>query len=536
MATLAAAGTDGIWSALRNRGFRSLWCASIAINLTIWMQSVAAAWLMVSLTPSPLMVALIQTATALPSFLFALPSGVMADLVDRRRYLMTVLGCMVLSALALCLCALGGGLGPWLLLFLTFCLGIGFALQGPAWYTAQTDSVARAMLPSALALSALSYSAARAVGPALAGAMVSGLGVMAVFGLAALLLCVAWLVLLRWDNPKHSSQLPPENLASGMFSVLRYVRHSDVMRVQILRTVLFVGAASSLWALLPLLAGPKVGGGAGAYGLLLGSLGIGSMAGALIMPKLKDRIEMNRLMEWSVVLYALAMLACAYVPNLAVMCAALVLAGMGWLCVGNTNMLAMQSAVPSWIRARVLAVYMLTFQGAMATGSAFWGLVADRIGATPALACCAVLMLPVLLVMRRFPARMGDETEVTQAEGLLALAPMVAAPATDAVVAVQITYQVEPARREEFLRQAYAIGKVRRRDGASMWRIYRDLDGDGRYIERFLVDSWSQYLRQRSRATMADMAAEQRLRAMHSGSAEPQLAHFVSEAEPQAAA
>lgn len=523
--------TESIWAALGNKAFRRLWCASVALNLTIWMQSVAAAWLMVTMAASPLMVALIQTATALPSFLFALPSGVMADLMDRRRYLMTVLAFMVLSSVVLCVLAWRGGLGPWSLLFLTFCLGAGFALQAPAWFTTQSDIVARSLLPSALALSTLSYSSARAVGPALAGAMVSGFGVLAVFGLGALLLAGALAVVIMWDSPRRASQLPPESLAAGIGSALRYVRHSAMMQVQILRTVLFVGAASALWALLPLLAGAG-GSAAGAYGLLLGCMGAGAVTGALLLPRLKNHIDMNPMMGYAALMYAGTTLCGAYLRSLPLLCMALFLSGIAWLAVGNTNMLALQSAVPAWIRARAIAVYMLAFQGAMAAGSAFWGLVASHAGAAMTLAASAGAMCIVALVMRRFPARIGELPEVTAADGFLhgEVATLQAPDASP--VAVQISYRVAPRDREAFLRLAYAMGKVRRRDGASLWRVYRDLDDESCYVERFLVDSWSQYLRQRGRATMADVALEQEMWTLHAGSEPPRIAHFVAQAHP----
>lgn len=523
--------TDSIWAAMGNQAFRRLWCASVALNLTIWMQSVAAAWLMVTLSTSPLMVALIQTASALPSFLFALPSGVMADLMDRRRYLMAVLGFMVLSAAALCVLAWQGELGPWMLLFLTFCLGTGFALQGPAWFTTQSDSVDRTLLPSALALSTLSYSSARAVGPALAGALVSAAGVLAVFGLGALLLAAALAVVVSWDSPKRANRLPPESLVSGIGSVLRYVRHSPMMQVQILRTVLFVGAASALWALLPLLAASS-GSEAGAYGVLLGCIGTGAVTGALVLPKLKNRIEMNPMMSLAALVYALTTLCGAYLRNVPLLCITLFLSGIAWLAVGNTNMLALQSAVPAWIRARAIAVYMLAFQGAMAIGSAFWGFVATHAGTRPTLVASAAMMCAVVLVMRRFPARMGELAEVTEADGVLHPEPGAPGVPDAAVVAVQISYQVAAHDRDAFLRLAYAMGKVRRRDGASMWRVYRDLGDDCCYVERFLVDSWSQYLRQRGRATMADAALEQKLWELHAGKEPPHIAHFLAEAHP----
>jgi MFS family permease len=523
---------EKVWPALGVPAFRSLWIGNVALNLSIWMQSVAAAWMMVSLHASPLMVALIQTAAALPSFILGLPGGVMADMVDRRRYLRWVIGFMMCSAALLSALALTGGLTPWLLLALTFSLGCGFALQAPAWFTVQTESVPRSLLPSALALSAVSYSSARAVGPAVAGGLVSGFGVTLVFICNVGLLLVTMVAISRWKGAARVSAMPPEDLLSGMRSALRYVRHSDVMRVQIARTIAFAFVASAMWALMPMIARDMLSSGASGYGVLLGSIGGGSVVGALLLPRLKAMAEMNRMMALCGIVYGLATLLVAMIARLEVVCVLLFVAGVAWVGIGNTNMLALQSAVPGWIRGRSVAIYMLVFQGAMAAGSAFWGAVAAGMGASIALMVSALMMIGVLVVMWRLPARMGGEGEVTDGGAVFdsansALAGASASP--DAVVSVQIEYHIAAADRDEFLRQIVELGKARRRDGASFWRLLRDLDRDGVYMERFLADSWDQYLRQRSRTTVADRDAEQRLTDMHTGSEPPRMTHFASE-------
>lgn len=520
---------EKVWTSLGVPAFRSLWIGNVTMNLAIWMQAVAAAWMMVSLHASPLMVALIQTAAALPSFILGLPGGVMADMVDRRRYLRWVIGFMICSSVLLCALALQGALTPWLLLALTFSLGCGFALQGPAWFTVQTESVPRALLPSALSLSAVSYSSARAVGPAVAGALVSGFGVTLVFVCNVGLLLVTMVAVQRWKGEQRDSAMPPEDLLSGMRSALRYVRHSDVMRVQIIRTIAFAFVASAMWALMPMIAREMLSSGASGYGLLLGSIGGGSVAGALLLPRLKALTEMNRMMAVCGVVYGLATLLIAFVAQLEVVCVLLFVAGVAWVGIGNTNMLALQSAVPGWIRGRSVAIYMLVFQGAMAAGSAFWGAVAAAMGTSMALLLSALLMIGVLLVMWRLPARMGGDAEATDS-GVSFDTPLAGAnPSARAVVSVQIEYHIAPSNREEFLRLVVEMGKARRRDGASFWRLLRDLDRDSVYIERFLADSWDQYLRQRSRATLADRDAEEKLASLHVGSAPPRMTHFASE-------
>ncbi|KSG99934.2 MFS transporter [Pseudomonas aeruginosa] len=358
--------TSSLWAPLRFPTFRWLWLGALAMNLAIWMQNVGAAWLMVSLTTSPMLVALVQTAISLPAFFFGLPGGVFADIFNRRSYLLVTQVGMLLAALALVLACVSGLVGPMLLLGLTFAFGIGFALQGPAWYTTQAESVPRGFLASALALSSVSYSSARAIGPALAGGVVAVSGIVSVFVICAILLLGSLLVVLHMRRTEHAHALPAESLWSGLRGALRYARHSAVMRAQCLRTLAFVTAGSGLWALLAVVASES--GGAGGYGLLLGSVGAGTMFGALVLPVLRSRLEINRMLAVACLAYALGVLVVAQLENIWIQCGALFVAGIGWMCVGTTNLVAIQSAVPPWIRARSVAIYMLVFQGSLAMG------------------------------------------------------------------------------------------------------------------------------------------------------------------------
>jgi MFS family permease len=475
-----------------------------------------------------LMVALIQSATALPSFLLGLISGVMADLVDRRRYLLAVVSFMLVSAVSLWLFVAMDVVGPWMLIFFTFSMGVGFALQAPAWSTSQMDSVARALMPSAIALSALSYSSARALGPAMAGVVISGADVVTVFALCVGLLGLSFVALLLWKNSHQPSPLPPESLLSGLRSAHRYVRHSKIVKVQIVRTVAFTCAGSAVWALLPLFAEHQLNAGAGGYGLLLASMGAGAVVGALLVPRLKANFEINRMMAVATAVYGGVTLGVALVPSMFAVCAMLFVGGGAWLVVGNTNMLALQSSVPTWIRGRTLAVYMVVFQGAMAGASAGWGWVAGRIGTAETFVVSSVLMLVVMVLMRWFPARIADEAEATESSA--SLFPEIDPQRIPAggVVAVQIDYVVEADQRDQFLHRLDGIGRVRRRDGASFWGVFCSVEDERRIVERFFVDSWDHYLRQRSRMTIADQNAERAMWELHVGDAPPAISHYVS--------
>ncbi|NWL81001.1 hypothetical protein DM872_29535 [Pseudomonas taiwanensis] len=523
--------SNSLWAPLRFPAFRWLWLGALAMNLAIWMQNVGAAWLMVSLSSSPMLVALVQTAISLPSFFFGLPGGVFADIFDRRRYLLLTHAGMLLAALTLVGFCITGMIGPWSLLALTFAFGIGFALQGPAWYTTQAEAVPRAFMASALALSSVSYSSARAVGPALAGGVMAASGIVSVFIICTLLLACSVLVVACMRRPSEDASMPAETLWAGLRGALRYARYSEVVRTQCLRTIAFVGAGSGLWALLPVVASES--GGAGSYGLLLGSIGVGTMCGALVLPMLRAHLEINRMVLIASLVYALGMLVVAEVPSTMVQCVALFFAGIGWLCVGTINLVAIQSTVPPWIRARSVAIYMLVFQGSLAIGGAAWGAVATRIGTPDALLVASLMVVVSLLVMRRYRARLGDEAEVTPSSHEMPAFSFAELQPQDGPVTVQIAYQIRLEERTEFLRRIHAMGLNRRRDGASFWRVYRELERPAWYMERFMVDSWSDYLRQQTRATLADREAEESVRALHVGSEAPRVSHYLSEPLPR---
>ncbi|HEX8592440.1 MAG TPA: MFS transporter [Pseudomonas sp.] len=519
--------SNSLWAPLRFASFRALWLGALAMNLAIWMQNVGAAWLMVSLTASPMLVALVQTAISLPAFFFGLPGGVFADIFDRRRYLLVTQVGMFCTAAALITCTALTLVTPWLLLGLTFCFGIGFALQGPAWYTTQAESVPRPFMASALALSSLSYSSARAVGPALAGSVVAVSSVVSVFAVCALLLLGSLLVVIRMKAPERDTTLPPETLWAGLRGTLRYVRHSAVMRQQCLRTFVFVGGASGLWALLPVIASES--GGAGSYGVLLGSLGVGTMVGALLMPVVRARMALNPMLALAALLYAANCLLIALASSTAVQCVGLFFAGTGWLAVGTSNLIAIQSSVAPWIRARAVAIYMLVFQGSLAIGGALWGAAATHFDSRTALMLAALAVALSVLVMWRYPSWLGDDDEVTPSTDALPAFSFAGLAMGEGPVAVQIVYVVQQHHREEFLRLVNRIGAQRRRDGASFWRLYRDLDQPDHYLERFIIDSWTDYLRQQTRTTQADRQAEDKVKAFHYGDEPPKVSHFIGE-------
>lgn len=521
------------WAPLRHSIFRNLWIAGSVGYIALWMQNVAAAWTMTSLTPSPLMVALTQTAATLPAFLFGLPGGVLADLVDRRRLLLVTNLWLLLAAITLGVLTFTQTIGAWSLLLLTFALGAGYTLQAPAWQATNSDVLPREQVGPSLLLSGISANTARAVGPAIAGVVIAWLGSGAVFAVIALCYLGVIVVVLRWRSPpRRASELPSESLFGGMQAGLRYVRHSPVLVTQFTRCLIVYFSASALWALLPVVARDELGFSASGYGMMMACVGIGAVIGALLTPRLQSRFGPNGLMQGANLVFALVMLCLAYVKSVYPLYVALVIGGIAWIGISAVPNTSIQTGVPAWVRARTIAVFFLTYQVAMAAGAFLWGLIATSFGSPHAIAAAAGVAVFGLAIGHRYPIRFGSEAEVTPSqhwrEPLVEVEPGM----QDGPVAVQVSYQIDPARRVDFVRAAHALRAIRQRDGASIWRLYRDLGEPDRYVERFVVDSWGEYLRQRTRATLADKQIEERAAAFHIGNTPPRMFHFISESMP----
>ncbi|HXG50073.1 MAG TPA: MFS transporter [candidate division Zixibacteria bacterium] len=391
---------------LRRPLFRALWIASLASNIGTWMHEAGAAWLMTSLTESPVLVALMQTATTLPVFMLALPAGALADGADRRRVLLFTQGWMLAVAAVLGLLALADALTPWTLLAFTFALGAGAAVNAPAWQATMPVLVPREDLPSAVALTGMGLNLARALGPALGGAVVAALGPWAVFLLNAVSFSSVIAVLYRWRGPRPKSNASTEPVLASIAAGVRYVPRVPALRAVLVRTGLFVPFASALWALLPAVARHEMKLGSMGYGILFGCLGLGAAAGSFILPQLRRTLPWDRLTAGMTAVFAAALAGLAVVrhaPGLALVMAA---GGAAWITVLVSLNVATQSAAPTRVRARALAVYLLVFQGAMAAGGAFWGAVAEHAGSRAALLLAAGGLVASLALARRH--RLGN--------------------------------------------------------------------------------------------------------------------------------
>jgi MFS family permease len=516
------------WAPLRRPLFRSLWLAAVASNVGTWMQNVGAVWLMTSLTPSPLMVALVQTATSLPVFLLALPAGALADIVDRRRLLIAAQSAMLVASAALGVLTVAGRVTPWTLLGLTFVIGAGSAMNGPAWQAIMPELVPRAELTAAIALNGVAVNVARAVGPALGGLVIAVAGTGPVFLLNAASFVGVIAVLGRWRRVARATTLPPEHVAGAIRAGLRYARHAPALHAVLVRGGLFVFCASALWALLPVVARQRLAVGSTGYGVLLGCLGVGAIAGAAILPRLTAQLSIDAMVAAGTLAFAAVTCALAIATNVVSLCAALVVGGLAWLAVMASLNVAAQTTAAAWVQARALALYLLVFQGGLAAGSTVWGAVAARSGAPVALAAAAGGLAVGLAAIARWRLAPGQTLDLRPSAHIPEPSVVVEPPHEDGPVLVTIEYAIDPARAEEFTRTMREMSRVRRRDGATRWELFFDPAEPGRYLECFLVESWVEHLRQHQRATMADREAWDRTRAFQVGDAPPRASHFVA--------
>ncbi|WP_205028057.1 MFS transporter [Oleisolibacter albus] len=508
--------------------FRALWIATVISNIGTWMHDAGAGWLMTSLSEKPILVALVQAATTLPMFLFALPGGALADIVDRRRLLVLAQIWSLLCAGALALLTLAGLTGPLVLLAFTFAMATGAALSAPAFQAIVPELVPRPLLPQAVALNSLGINIARAVGPALGGFIIAAAGTPAVFALNAISVLGVMLVLLRWKRQAAPPTLPAERFLGALRAGARYARHSPALKTVLIRSVGFFLFASALWAFVPIIARRELGVGAAGYGALLGCMGGGAIIGAMLLPRLHGRISSNSLTVGASLLFALASLGLSQVRALWAAALVLALAGMAWIAVLSSFNVAAQTAVPTWVKARALAVNLLVFQGSMAAGSTVWGWLAGHIGIPATLMLAAAGLVLALGLALRW--RIAGDMAGNLAPSMHWPAPvMVAEGATDrGPVMITVEYCIDPAQATAFTAAMQRLRQIRHRDGAISWGLYQDAGDPGRMMESFVLESWLEHLRQHERVTHADREDQALVHAFHRGPEPPRVRHLIA--------
>ena len=477
-----------------------------------------------------LLVPLVQTASTLPAVLFSLVSGVLADIFNRQRLLLAVLAGMTVTGAALTALTIAGRMPPALLLTFTFVLGTGTIVATPAYQALVPELVPRQQIPAAAALNSISVNTARAIGPAIAGLLVARVGVSAVFAVNAASFAVYAAVVAVHPRLGHEPELP-ERFLPALRSGGRYVRHAPVVRRILLRAVLFLVPASALWALLPLIATRRLGLGSGGYGLLLASLGIGSILGALVLSWVREKLSPNALVVVATLVYAGALVGAVFSRTLGLTIVLLLPMGMAWVAFLSNANAAIQLTLPGWVRARGLSAYQMVLFGGQAAGAVLWGIVAGAAGLERGLLIAAGVMAAGALTVRRWPLHdiAGlDRSVVRWPEPQLTLDIDPGA----GPILVRVSYTVPADKEQEFLEAMGDLRLSRERTGATHWDLYRGADSPHAFMELFTVPSWEEHLRQhRERVTGAD--DQFRDAAARLSDPLPLVEHYVAAAVPE---
>ena len=493
------------------------------------MQDTAGTWLMTVLTTSPLLIALMQTAASMPVLLLGLLAGATADIYERRRLLLFWQMWMLGSVAILAVLTFLGVVSPWSLLFFTFMLNIGSAMNNPAWQAIVPELVPREEIPNAVTLNATSNNIARAVGPALGGLLIAAFarantGASWVFALnSASFVAVIW-ILWRWHRtPVYKSALPAERIFGSLRSGLRYLRYAPTLQGPLIRAFTFTFFVSAVWSLLALVAKQDMHQGAMGYGILNGSLGIGAIIGASLLARIRRRVDADTLLTGTSLYYVAVLLALAFVRTPWVIVPALVGAGFCWTSTMSTLNVSVQLSVPAWVYARALGAYLMTFQGGLALGSIAWGAVAEHFSTTVAMCCSAIGLAVTYPLVIRIHILKGKLPDLTPYQARRP-APDVADP-SDGPVRISIDYRIPAASYPEFSHRIHLLEGVRLRGGAVRWGIYRDAADPEHLNETFIMESWLDYLRSRERMTAADQTLRERVWALHAGGEPPHVTH-----------
>jgi MFS family permease len=515
----------------RHPAFAVIWSATLVSNVGGWMYSAACAWLMTSLDPSPFIVALVAAVNSLPIFLFAIPAGALADIFDKRKFLIVV----EIAATAVCaIHAIIVGLGwstPGNLLVFTFLVGAAGALTVPAWQAVVPQLVPKDDLPPAIAANSVGVNISRAIGPALGGAIISAWGIVAPFWInAASNLAIVGTLLWWKPATRLVTLLPSERFGQAILAGLRYARHNRHLRATLVRAAGFFLFASAYWALLPLVARQQIGGGASLYGILLGVIGAGAVAGAFLLPWLKQKLGPDRLMALGALGQAVAMVlyGLAHEPVLALVASAI--AGASWIAPLATLSVSAQVALPDWVRGRGLAIYTTVFFGCLTLGSVAWGEVAALVGLPLAHFLAAAGAVAAIALTWPWKLQTGAGVDLTPSMHWPAPITTQTIAQDRGPVLVTVEYRIQPADRAAFLEALAKLEHQRRRDGAYAWGVFEDAAEAGRMVETFLVESWMEHLRQHERVTEADRVLQDAVQRFHLGG-EPKVTHLIA-AEP----
>jgi MFS family permease len=519
---------------LRHPAFRLLWIANLVANTGLWMQNTGAGWLMTSLAPSPLMVSMVQVASLLPVFLLALPGGALADIMDRRIYLIGAQAWIALCGLVLAVLGFAGVLGAWGLVALTFAIGLGSAMNSPAWPATTPETVPRHDLTQAIVLNGIGFNLTRAVGPAIGGVVVAAFGPEVTFALNALCFGVVILALVAWKRPAAPMGLPKEHFLSAVRAGMGFARASPVLRATMVRGCLFFGFAAAVWGLLPLLVRHQLGLGPEWFGLMLAAMGVGAVATGFVLPALRNRLDRPGTVTAASVICGVSLIILGQAGHWSVGLLGMFGFGAAWITGASTLQASAQLASPSWVRARAIGIYQMATFGALALGAALGGWAGEELGLPLTLGLAGVGAILGGVAAHRLPLE-PPPPSAAPAAARPQPSPEPADPALAALLAggrnpllEVVRYHVDPADRATFLRIMAECRGVRLRSGALVWRLCEDVAHPERWVEIWMVESWTDHLREQERLTESDRAILAAAAALHRDEGPPEAARYLN--------
>ncbi|WP_284760108.1 MFS transporter [Agrobacterium sp. fls2-241-TYG-188a] len=512
---------------LKHQTYRTIWFASIASNFGGLIQAVGAAWMMTALSSSENMIALVQASTSLPIMLFSLVSGALADSFDRRRIMISAQLLMLTASVMLTVFAWSDWLSPWLLLFFTFMIGCGTALNNPSWQASVGEMVPREDLPAAVTLNSVGFNITRSVGPAIGGVIVAIAGAAAAFLVNTFSYFTLIYALIKWQPPKNTSTLPREQLLAAISAGMRYVAMSPNIGKVLVRGFLFGLSASAILALMPLVARDLVQGGPLTYGIMLGAFGVGAIGGALISARLREALSSEWIVRVAFLGFALSAAVTAVSTNAILTALVLTVSGASWVLALSLFNTIVQLSTPRWVVGRALSLYQTLTFGGIAVGSWLWGSLAENYGLSYSLLCSCVLMLFGVLVgfklaMPAFASLNLDPLNRFVEPNLrLDIKPR------SGPIAIMVDYEIDDSDLAEFMTLMVERRRIRLRDGAQNWTLMRDLENPDIWTEIYHVPTWVEYVRHNQRRTQADAESWDGILKLHRGDTRPRVHRMI---------
>ena len=520
-------------SPFRSNLYSTLWSAALFLYIGAAMYDIGASWLMTSLAPNPLFVSLITTATTLPIFLFALPSGTLSDIFDRRNILIITCAYMLIISMILGILTLVGVTTPIVLLIFTFALGAGMTMLRTPIIPIMSGLVSSSELPAALTLNAVAGNLGRIVGSAVGGFIVAIIAPWAVFFLNSASFIGMIIVLSRL--PKNSqinqqSSLPPENIIRAIRAQIRYIRYSQAAHVLIVRAGLFTLCSSALLSLLPLLAKHDLGLDSTGFGLLLGSFGMGAIIGGIvILPKLRSKVSVESLIAGSMGLLAMVIFAMGHIRDFTILCIIMGIGGAAYITIISKFYTVGIKSAPKWIGARVLAVYLLILNGGLAVGSVLWGSMANTLGIQITLSVSSLALGVTILAKKRYNTTLLDGLDFTPSGDHWSLPPDISIdlPQSDNQALIIIDYKIDPKLSNEFEKNVLELGRILKSEGMAYWELFQDTLDIGHYREIRIADTWTEHMRQHERVTKNVQIMEDKIRLLLKDCPKPVVSHYI---------